>query len=87
MDESLLYVGLLVALMGLIGVILPLTGASEQFKDLQGLGGFITAFGVLLIPVAIFKDGLPILSSKGKAVVGIVLLIIITEALVYLFIS
>ena len=86
MDNSLINTGLILILMGFIGVVLPLFHISEFFKDIQGLSGLITAFGVLLIPVGLFKDGIPVFTSRGKAIVGIGLLTIIAE-LVAIYLS
>jgi|TARA_B100001750_G_C15468182_1_gene578269 hypothetical protein len=82
MDEGLLYVGLSIVLLGFIGVMLPYTHMSEFFHDMQGLAGFITAMGVLLSVLAVFKDGLPIVTSRLKAAVGIGLTIIVAEIII-----
>ena len=88
MDESLLWVALLMTFMGFMGVILPYTTPfPTEFCDLQGLGGFILAFGILLIPVAVFKDGLPVLTSRAKAVIGMAVLVVFSEVLLFAFLQ
>jgi len=82
MDEGLLYVGLSIILMGFIGVMMPYMNLSEFFHDMQGLAGFITAMGVILSVLAVFKDGLPIITSRLKAAVGIGLTIIVAETVI-----
>ncbi len=53
------------------------------FPELVGPSAFMLLIGLIFLPAGLFKDGL-VLTSRGRAVVGIVVFVIIAEVIAYL---
>lgn len=65
MDETLLTVAILFIIMGVAGIFIPFSGISETMRPLAEFSGFLLALGIVMLPIGLFRGGLPVLSG-GK---------------------
>ncbi len=81
MDDTLSAVAILFILMGLAGIFIPFLGISETMRPLAEFAGFVLALGVVMLPIGLFRGGLPplrsgktyFLTSLGIALISFVL--------------
>jgi len=77
MDNNLLIASLSFSAIGGLGIYLSFLPVSSTLFEMIFPASFIFVFGLILLPMALLKDGAPILSSQAKAVVGVVIVIFI----------
>jgi hypothetical protein len=86
MDDTLLAVAILFIIMGVAGIYIPFIGISETMRPLAEFSGFMLALGVVMLPIGLFRGGLPQLSSGktlglGAIGIGLATFILMTAAL------
>jgi hypothetical protein len=86
MDDTLLAVAILFIIMGVAGIYIPFMGISETMRPLAEFSGFMLALGVVMLPIGLFRGGLPQLSSGktlglGAIGIGLAAFILTTAAL------
>ncbi len=87
MDNELLIASLSFCFIGGLGVYLSFLPVSSTLFEIIFPASLILVFGLILLPPALLKGGVPILSSLGKAVVGLIIMIAIATIIsVILFI-
>ena len=67
--------------LGIVSCSPSATAASLQ--EIQNIAGYIMLFGFILLPIGLFKDGLPIPNSGSKVIIGILLVLILGVSLTY----
>ncbi|MEM2237730.1 MAG: plastocyanin/azurin family copper-binding protein [Candidatus Caldarchaeum sp.] len=86
MDDTLLAVAVLFIVMGVVGIFIPFSGVSETMRPLAEFSGFVLALGLIMLPIGLFRGGLPQLSG-GRAYVlaslgiGLVSFVLVSAAL------
>jgi hypothetical protein len=86
MDNELLIASLSFTFIGGLGIYLSFLPISETLFEMIFPASFILVFGLILFPAALLKGGVPILSSLGKAVAGLAIMIFVASVIsVFLF--
>jgi len=87
MDNELLIASLSFSFIGGLGIYLSFLPISSTLFEMIFPAAFIFIFGLILFPMALLKDGVPILSSLGRAVAGLAIMISVASIIsVFLFI-
>ncbi|MDW7978851.1 MAG: hypothetical protein RMH74_08625 [Candidatus Caldarchaeum sp.] len=86
MDDAVLAVSVLFIVMGVAGIFIPFSGISETMRPLAEFSGFMLALGVIMLPIGLFRGGLPQLSSGSTYVlttlgIGLVSFVLVSAAL------
>lgn len=61
----------------LLGGPCSASATQASMQEIQNVSGFIMLFGFILLPIGLFKDGLPIPGPGAKVFIGILLVILI----------
>ncbi len=86
MDNELLIASLSFTFIGGLGIYLSFLPISVTLFEMIFPAAFILVFGLILFPAALLKGGVPILSSLGKAVAGLAIMIFVASVIsVFLF--
>ncbi len=86
MDNELLIASLSFTFIGGLGIYLSFLPISATLFEMIFPAAFILVFGLILFPAALLKGGVPILSSLGKAVVGLIVMISLASIIsIFLF--
>lgn len=86
MDETILAVAILFIIMGVAGIFIPSMGISETMRPLAEFSGFLLALGIVMLPIGLFRGGLPVLTG-GKVYalsflgIGLVSFVLVSAAL------
>lgn len=86
MDKDLFLASLSFVVVGAAGIYLSYLPISDTLFEMIFPASFILIFGLILFPAALLKDGAPILSNRGKAFAGAVIVIFIA-AFISVFLS
>jgi len=86
MDNELLLASLSFTFIGGLGIYLSFLPISVTLFEMIFPASFILVFGLILFPMGLLKGGVPILSSLGKAVAGLAIMIFVASVIsVFLF--
>jgi hypothetical protein len=64
-----------------------IVSTQASFHDIEGVSGYMLLFGMLLLPMGLFKDGPPILGPAGKAFTMVMVLIVASLGLALFLIA
>ncbi|MEM0441069.1 MAG: plastocyanin/azurin family copper-binding protein [Candidatus Caldarchaeum sp.] len=86
MDETILAVAILFIIMGIAGVFIPYIGISDTMRPLAEFSAFLLGLGIVMLPIGLFKGGLPVISG-GKVYalsfigIGLISFVLVSAAL------